>query len=346
MENDLTPPRGPVEPNRDWKTYRAGDGDRAGRRITEIYAVDDDYVIYFSDHYFTDTIVCCEMFYEVKDELDKDLGKADAALARINRLLDDNQTKGNKEYNFNYSTLELAADALEMIFRGEKTEGLEILSGLCDKLQAKEETHRRLDYQAGALSVTLLAWFLYLLFKNLEWFHPGWEPWFLAAALAMAGGLFSVCATIGSLAVNVNQKHWFLVFAGMTRAAVALLAGIALLLAMRSKIFAGITYPADKVPLIGDPLTIVEMFFCFLAGFSESFVPNILSKTADAKSAEQAKAAAHKAAATAKAEAEAKAAEEKAAEEKARRDKAGGGHGKHEPEKPHGKHEGDKRHND
>src|ERR1043166_3768514 len=68
---------------------------------------------------------------------------------------------------------------------------------------------------------------------------------------------------------------------GMTRAAVALLAGIALLLAMRSKIFAGITYPADKVPLIGDPLPIVEMFFCFLAGFSESFVPNILSKTAE-----------------------------------------------------------------
>ena len=306
-----------IEAHSDWQKYRAGGGDRAGRRITEIYAIDDDYVIYFSDHYFSETIVCCELFYEVKDELDEDLGKADAALARINRLLDDNQTKGNREYNFNYSTLELAADALEMIFRGEKAEGLEILSGLCDRLQAKEEGHRRLDYQAGTLSVTLATWVLYLLLKNFNGLHPEWEPWILAAALAMAGGLFSVCATIGSLSVNVNQKHWFLFFAGMTRAAVALLAGIGLLLAMRSKIFAGITYEANKVPLIGDPLTIVEMFFCFLAGFSESFVPNILSRTADTKTAAQAKADADKAAADAKAAAEAKAAADKAAGAKA-----------------------------
>ncbi|MEY2539272.1 MAG: hypothetical protein QOG67_3012 [Verrucomicrobiota bacterium] len=301
-----------VEPTSDWHNYRAGGGDRAGRRITEIYAIDDDYVIYFADHYFSETIVCCELFYETTEELGKDLGKADAALARINRMLDDNQPKGSKEYNFNYSTLELAADGLEMIFRGEKTEGLEILSGLCDKLQTKEEGQRRLLYQLGTLAIAGGTWGAYLCLKNQNGFPPGWEPWILAAALAMAGGFFSVCATIGSLTVNVNQLKRFLLGAGATRAVVALLAGTALLLAMRSKMFAGITYTGD-LPLIKDALTNVEMFFCFLAGFSESFVPNILSKTADAKTAEEAKAAASKAAATAKAEAEAKAAVEKAA---------------------------------
>lgn len=333
----------PVEPTPDWKNYRAGGGDRAGRKISEIYAIDDDYIIYFSDHHFSDTQACCELFYEVTDELDTDLGKADAALARINRLLDDYQEKGSKEYNFNYSTLELAADGLEMIFRGEKIEGLEILSGLCDKLQAKEEGQRRLNYQLGTLAIAGLTWVLYLSLNNSKGFHPGWEPWILAAALAMAGGFFSVCATIGSLTVNVNQQKGFLFGAGATRAVVALLAGTGLLLAMRSKMFAGITYNGEP-PNGGDALTSAEMFFCFLAGFSESFVPNLLTRTADSKSAAQAKADADKAAADAKAAAEAKAAaakaeaEAKAAAEKAAREKSAGAgaHQKHEPEKPHG----------
>src|SRR2546426_7090871 len=104
-----------------------------------------------------------------------------------------------------------------------------------------------------------------------------WYPWILAAALAMAGGLFSVCLSIGSLEVNVNQQKRFLLCAGATRSIVALLAGIGLLLAMRSKMFAGITYKDSEPLLAGEALGIAEMFFCFLAGFSESFVPNIFS---------------------------------------------------------------------
>src|SRR5205814_10676523 len=76
--------------------------------------------------------VGCELFYETTPDI-KDLGKADAALAGINRLLDDNQKKGTREYNFNVSILELAAYALEMFFCGETTEALEILTS-CKRL--------------------------------------------------------------------------------------------------------------------------------------------------------------------------------------------------------------------
>jgi hypothetical protein len=252
------------------------------------------------------------------------LASADAALARINRLLDANPSPDTREYDINVATLELAADAFEMFFCGERTEALEILNGLLDRLQAKEEGQRRLNYQLGTLLITALTWTVYLLFQRKGCIHVGWEPWILAAALAMAGGLFSVCATIGSLAVNVNQQKVFLLSAGATRAVVALLAGSALLLAMRSKMFAGITYEANKVPLIGDPLTVVEMFFCFLAGFSESFVPNILSTSAAEKRAAEKPAAAEQAAAD-KAAAEKAAAEKAAAEKAAAEAKAAGG---------------------
>jgi hypothetical protein len=287
----------------DWHAYRAGGGDKAGRKITRIYAADKDYVIYF---------LGCDLYYETVPEIENDLGSADAALARINRLLDANSPTNGREYKENRSILELAADGLEMFFCGEKAEAIEILNGLCDKLKAKEEAQRRLMYQGGTFVITILVWIVYLLFLIKKWITPEWEPWFLAAALAMAGGLFSVCLSIGSLEVNVNQEKIFLLFAGATRAIVALLAGAGLLLAMRSKVFAGITYKGDP-PQVADALVAAEMFFCFLAGFSETFVPNILSKATETKDKE--KAAADKGAAE-------KAATEKAARDKAAADKA------------------------
>ena len=274
----------------DWHKYKTNGRDRAGRIIKEIYAVEDKYVIYFVDHAYSEpptNLVGLELYYELEDGLVKveDLAKADAELAGINRLLDAKQEKGNREYNFNFSILGLAAGALEMVFSHETTEALEILQGVHDKLLAKEDGQRRLMYQLGALSVASVIWFayLYLLFKG--WTLPfKWEAWVLAVALAGTGGLFSVCLNIESLAVNVNQGKWFLFCAGGTRAVIAFLAGAGLLLAMRAKIFGGIAY--EKNPVVCDPLTGAEMFFCFLAGFSERFVPNILSKTAADKAAD------------------------------------------------------------
>ena len=167
--------------------------------------------------------------------------------------------------------------------------------------------------------ITALVWGLYLGFHSKSYMPAEWYPWILAAALAMLGGLFSVCLNLGSLEVNVNQDWWFLGIAGMTRSIIAFLARIALLLAMRSKMFAGIVYPEDELPSVVDRLQIAEMFFCFLAGFSESFVPNILSKSADPKSADS-KAAADQA--TADKGAAEKAAADKLAADKASADKA------------------------
>jgi hypothetical protein len=277
-----------VTANPNWQTYRAGDGDRAGRKIRKVYAVGDDYVLYF---------IGSELYYETGPTLEKGLGPADSLLARINRLLDANPPEDTREYNINVSTLELAADAFEMFFSGERNEALEILSSIRDKLQAKEEGQRRLAYQGGAVFITAVVWIVYLVLlylrlRNKFLLPAEWYSWMLASCLAMLGGLFSVCLNIGSLEVNVNQQPWFLPIAGATRSIVAFLAGIALLLAVRSKMFAGIAYRGD-IPSDGAPLELAEKFFCFLAGFSESFVPNILSKTADAKTAD-AKAAADK----------------------------------------------------
>lgn len=254
-------------PGGDWHKYVAGGRDRAGREIEKVYALDDAYVIYFSD---------CELFYETVPRQVKDLGPYDAFLARINRVLPDNPSdKNDPVYKDKFSTLELVADAFEMVFNGESSDALEILQAIYDKLETIEKGKRQLYYQVGAFSITFVAWCLYLMMSASNSWPAAWKPWALASVLAMGGGVFSVCLTIATLEVSLNQKFSFLWSSGATRSFIALLAGVAILLAMRAKIFGGITY-SGTLPNAGDSLTIGEMFFCFVAGFSESFVPNIL----------------------------------------------------------------------
>src|SRR5205807_3786397 len=132
---------------------------------------------------------------------------------------------------------------------------------------------RRLMYQAGTVCVTTVLFSIYLIVRDSS--TPGLETWAMTTVLAGIGGVFSVFLNLGLLEVNVNQNKGFLLCAGATRSLVAVLAGVALLLAMRSDMFAGIVYKGEP-PSISDSLGTAEMFFCFLAGFSESFVPNIL----------------------------------------------------------------------
>jgi len=294
----------------DWRQYEEGGKDNRGREIDNVYALDKKYIIYFCDG---------DIFYDAEPDLLQRMGNADVALARINSLLPSGTPVDPSVREMKRSTLELAADAYEMILLGNVAEGLAVLSDIRAKLQTTAEAGRRLSYQMGSAFICVILWVVYLLLREKEKIPDGWEPWMLAAALALAGGVFSVCLSIGSLQVSLNQPTTFLLIAGATRSIVALLAGIALLLAMRSKMVAALAYPDGVPPDAATELTMVEMFFCFLAGFSETFVPNILrdsEKNPGSKASEQEKTAEQvKAAEEAKAVERAKAAQEKAAEE-------------------------------
>src|SRR5882762_7236383 len=163
-----------------WLKYATGGQDRAGRQIEKLYALDNNYVIYFCD---------CELFYETVPGLVKDLGPTNAALARINRLLPDNpKDKESSTYQNKFSTLELVGDACEMVFCGEMADGLEILKGIQDKLQLTEEGKRRLMYQLASVSITVFLWLLYLSLDGNGILPVAWKPWVLAGCSPLQAG--------------------------------------------------------------------------------------------------------------------------------------------------------------
>ncbi len=268
-----------MKQNSDWRTYVTDEGDSAGRRIDRIYARDKGYVIYFSGS---------DMFYEAEPDILKTLGSADVELGRINSLL---PAFPKKESNLQrkISLLELAADAYEAMFCGHVAEGMKLLSDLRERLEAGADGVRRLYYQTANLVITLAAWICYAGLLKFEGAPEGLQAWFLAATLGLTGGVLSVSLNVTKLQVSISQKPMFLLCAGATRSIIALLAGVVVLLAMRSNVFATLAYAKETLHTPVDKLILVEMFFCFLAGFSETLVPNILRDAEKTPSGESAK---------------------------------------------------------
>jgi hypothetical protein len=263
---------GHKEPKYPWLHYKPGERDISGNRIHSIHAKCDEFVIYFCKEDGTS-----DLYFECTDELLKTTEEPNAQLAKINRLVTEYERKRRK-------TLECVADAFEMWLCGQKTESLKILKDIVAQLETWRTMQGRLYYQFATLVAPVFLWIVYVVIVATT-YRAAWMeslpfifdslPWLLAAALGATGGFFSVCLNLPKINVNTNQEIKDLWFAGATRAAVALIAAVACLLAYRGKIILGLADSGTELPPDAI-LTAPIMFFLFLAGFSETFIPNVL----------------------------------------------------------------------
>lgn len=239
-----------------WQGYKLHGQDSSEHEIEFIHARCNEFIIYFADG---------DLYYECTDELLKDMSIPDTALAKINLLIPSNKEQKQE-------ILELTADAIEMWLCDHHERAEVILNDLIKRLEVNRDGTARLFYQIGAIGGAIIVWGAAFAFSGR--ISSAWEPWMLAAALGAAGGVFSVCLNLDSIKVNISQSILFLTTAGGTRAMIAVLGATVLLLAMRAKIVLQLIYSTGKFP----PYTLDygEMFFCFLAGFSETFVTNVL----------------------------------------------------------------------
>lgn len=250
----------------DWLEYDIGKNDLNGHPIESIHARSDEFIIYFCKTPLSD------LYYECTDPLLEKTGLPNATLAKVNRLLPDIESERR-------TVLEFVADAFEMWLCGQYPESQKILDEIVAELANSRETRGRLNYQAAALTWAGVVWVLFFIHQApaINQAFPALGQWLLAAALGATGGFFSVCLNLASIKVDVNQSLRFLWFAGATRAGVALLAAVACLLAIQGKIILGLAGAGDAVDytdlkMIPKPI----FFFLFLAGFSETFIPNVL----------------------------------------------------------------------
>jgi hypothetical protein len=166
------------------------------------------------------------------------------------------------------------ANALRLGLLDFTKESKNILDDICIKASSLRINKFRLVYFLGAFSITLLIASLTILYQvfNLT-FYTSWDELKLLNILLFSsiGGIFSVALGYKTLNTKIPEAGFVFYFVnGMSRILISLFAGIAAYELM----MAGLFFSLFKDNNYG------ILCLSLLAGFTESFIPKLLDKTA------------------------------------------------------------------
>jgi len=163
-----------------------------------------------------------------------------------------------------------AAQAYKVLLDGDYTTGAKIFSSTIRGVEQSLKRRSRRAYLAGGLGVTAaILVSLGALYKFSHLSPTGLRIW-LSLLLASMGGFMSMSMGIKNISVDHRERYSANAFVGCLRIVIALISGTVAYLLVESKIvFAFLGDQTDGYGFLVVP---------FMAGFVESFVPNVLKQ--------------------------------------------------------------------
>lgn len=239
----------------DWRDYKKDGNDKKGRKITAIYAHDTNHIIYQSDDGL--------QIEGNVESLDKDpevnhYVSQIKALAPVSAL----------EKSLHYSQL---ATALSSCVGGDMTGCKTQLKRIFESLQNKRNAVARLIYLWAAVGFAAAIWIIILLISNTNGSNWWGLTWALSISFGATGGVLSVASRQQQIPVDPNRNPQMHISNGMARIILAALSGLACFLAIKSGVILNLLQEQSNDYDV--------LFFCFLSGFSEKFMPNVLSNS-------------------------------------------------------------------
>lgn len=235
--------------------YRLGAKDSRGRVIQAIFAHFDSYVIYQAEN---------------RLEIEGDLGPFDNSQVVQDRV-ESATALCPDESRARTACFKSIAAALAACMAGDEKTATTLLDKLVARMSQRAVEIGRLFYLAGTVATALLIGLVVLIvyFSQL----PARSLPTLLTYMAFFGGLggtMSVAANLRHIQVNKDSGIAFNVVAGASRGIIAVLAGLFAYLAIKSELMLGVL--AESNGLVG--------LLCggFVAGFSETLVPNTLRR--------------------------------------------------------------------
>lgn len=243
-----------------WNGKLVGQEDDAGRKIEEIYINQPTLFVYIAQS---------ELYYDGTSAVMGKIRELTIASAKI-RALSPESLRERKR-----TIYEQLSKAIYLIANNNKETADWILKDVLDQLTTAKTSVQRLIYLWSAISASFSVWVAFLVW--FLWDHQTHYllPWLLALAMGSTGGVLSVCANHDSITINLRESKSKYFWAGVTRIILALICGLGVLLAIRAGIILRLVegkQTSEAVPLV----LASEMFFCFVGGFSEAFLPNVL----------------------------------------------------------------------
>jgi hypothetical protein len=257
-----------------------GDKDPAGRVITDIYWGTKKFVIYQADK--TVRYILPDD-YKTAEELRRNIFGLIDVRSNIERL---RSNPNVQQAECERAAVELAAGLAQAFESGSEADasitGLpaEVLKRTESRLRSLVTSAYRKNYIVGAIYafiavVVVLCLIMAFLPRLDDIGQIGISDVATYAGYCVFGGLgafLSVLLGIRSIDFDIDLGAWEHFFAGLTRISIGVFAGIVVGLAIHSQ-FLNPDFTAE-----GSPQPPVFYFLAFIAGFSESLVPNLLRR--------------------------------------------------------------------
>lgn len=237
-----------------WESYVSGGKNRDGETIDDVYARSVKFVVYRRG----DLVIP-----EGDEEFLRRVDAISSLVSRVRALMPKNPGAVRAV------NVELAR-AYDLCLNGWLEDSKAVLNQLLTRLEGSHIAMARLHYLWAGIVTSAVCWVVILISNKIKLVPPNGYLWFQAIGIGGTGGFFAVALAQSTIPIDLSHStlvHWT---AGAARILVAMAAALACMLAIKGGIFMAVA--SNSSSSAGYP----ELFFCFVAGFSETFVQKLL----------------------------------------------------------------------
>ncbi|UTW61947.1 hypothetical protein KFE98_18335 [bacterium SCSIO 12741] len=229
-----------------------------GEDITRLYASRSTYLIFEGNKSGVVTVKVAE---ESKKELRERTSPISPKIALITGYLTDRTEK--RKY---VDQIGLAySEAIE----GNTDGAIEICDRLIERIESYKSNTGRFYYLMSCLSITLIMMAFTSVLKLFD-FSLSFEQYVHMTTYASIGGFLSVARGLRTIEINAHDFGWFQFFYGGLRMLISMFSGLIMYILIKSElILSNLQLDQNEYALY---------LIAIVAGFSESYVPNLLSK--------------------------------------------------------------------
>jgi hypothetical protein len=236
--------------------YREGDI-FFGHKIKKIYCCTSNYLI-FQPCRYKGSIVSSDRFAE-----NKKLSPISAKLTIIKGLK--RKLKKSSEYD------PFIASAMVECYEGNIDKSLEILEEIENSIKKDFVNEAKVDYILCSTIIVMINLIIIATLKFLSFEGDAFiKEFFKIATFGSFGGLISTLSKINKLDFKEHEDKYLLCFLSISRLSISMISSVIAYILIKSNLVFGVVNESNNQN--------VYLIFAVLAGFSETFIPDMLTR--------------------------------------------------------------------
>jgi hypothetical protein len=270
------------------KPSKVGERDQSGAEIKNIYSSTRQFVIYEAG----DQIRCLlPDDFGVAKGLRQRIADLGGLRASIEDWRCDPSLSPNEKMRAARELAWALAQALEDENKPQSNEPKDILTRVDARLRSLVKSHYRKKYCVanllafGVIEVILIVVTVFAFLSGISGNLGAIHRYALYGCFGGLGAFLSVITGLRSIDIDINLSRWEHVFSGATRIMIGVVGGLVIGLALDSRLidptFGNSPTSAGSSASV-EPRLALSLILAFIAGFSESLVPNLLHRAEQA----------------------------------------------------------------